>query len=334
VVCRRGNDIPRNIQGLEAVKLLVSTDTSYVETLQNLQTEIPSLNWMANKEFDTEQLLEKVWKNELDCTVADSNIIAINRRYFPELVVAFDLSEPEPISWLLPKDAGDIQEKLNQWYLDIEQRGFLTEIIERYYGFVDLFDYVDIRKFQKRVEHRLPRYQEHFIQAAKQYKIHWTLLAAQSYQESHWRPKAKSPTGVRGMMMLTLPTAREMGVKSRLNARESIYGGARYLAKLRRRIPDSVIEPDRTWMALAAYNVGMGHIYDARSLTKELGKNPDRWSDLQETLPLLSQKQYYKKTKHGYARGSEPVSYVNRIRDFKDLLDQSMSVTPVRNDNP
>lgn len=330
VVCRRGNVIPKNIQELETVELLVSTDTSYVETLQNLQTEIPTLNWMASKEFDTEHLLEKVWKNELDCTIADSNIVAINRRYFPELLVAFDLSEPEPISWLLPKNAQDIQEKLDQWYLDIEQRGFLDETIERFFGFVELFDYVDIRKFQKRIKHRLPRYQDHFQKAALQYNLHWTLLAAQSYQESHWRPRAKSPTGVRGIMMLTLPTAREMGVKSRLNARENIYGGARYLAKLRRRIPESVNEPDRTWMALAAYNVGMGHIHDARSLTKQLGKNPDKWSDLQETLPLLSQKQYYKKTKYGYARGSEPVNYVKRIRDFKDLLDKSTSVTPVK----
>lgn len=325
VVCRRGNVIPRNKHDLAKVEILVSADTSYVETLQRLQSEIPILNWLATTEFDTEQLLEQVWKNELNCTIADSNIVAINRRYYPELLVAFDLSPPAPLSWLIPKDAFALQQQLHAWKEQMGQQGKIADAVERYYGYIELFDYVDNRKFQRRVKKRLPRYKQHFVTAAEKYNISWTLLAAQSYQESHWRPRAKSPTGVRGMMMLTLPTAKEMGVKSRLNARESIYGGARYFSKLLKRVPDSVAGPDRTWMALAAYNIGMGHIYDARTLAKQLGKNPDKWADLSDVLPLLAQKKYYKQLKYGYARGSEPVTYVTHIRDFKDLLDKQFS---------
>jgi membrane-bound lytic murein transglycosylase F len=125
-------------------------------------------------------------------------------------------------------------------------------------------------------------------------------------------------------MMLTLPTAREVGIKSRLDARQSIFGGAKYLANLRSRLPDEIAEPDRTWIALAAYNVGMGHVYDARRLARELGTNPDLWHDFREVLPLLSQKKYYKDLRYGYARGSEPVRYVQRIRNYHDMLLQTL----------
>ena len=141
-----------------------------------------------------------------------------------------------------------------------------------------------------------------------------------SYQESHWNPRARSFTGVRGMMMLTLRTAKELGVKNRLDPKQSIFGGAKYLAKLRKRMPDNIAEPDRTWMALAAYNVGYGHLTDARKLTKLDGGDSTRWMDVKDYLPRLSQKRYYKQTRHGYARGNEPVSYVQNIRRYFDVL--------------
>jgi membrane-bound lytic murein transglycosylase F len=163
-----------------------------------------------------------------------------------------------------------------------------------------------------------------FQAAGEKHQIDWTLLAAQAYQESHWDRRARSPTGVRGIMMLTLPTAREVGIKSRLDAQQSISGGAKYLANLRGRLPDEITEPDRTWIALAAYNVGMGHVYDARNLARELGINPDLWHDFRDVLPLLSQKKYYKNLRYGYARGSEPVRYVQRIRNYHDMLLQAL----------
>ena len=160
------------------------------------------------------------------------------------------------------------------------------------------------------------------IQAAEENGIRPGLLAAQSYQESHWNPKAKSPTGVRGIMMLTQPVAKSLGVKSRLDARSNIFAGARYHAKMKAMFDDSVAEPDRTWMALAAYNVGRGHFRDAQGLARKLDKNPNLWIDMKEVLPLLADKAYYKDLKYGYARGNEPVQYVTRIRDYDDILAQ------------
>ena len=213
-----------------------------------------------------------------------------------------------------------LQSELDDWFDDMQSSGELRRLLDKYYGFVEVFDYVDIRTFIRRIEKRLPKYEPLFRTAAGRHDMDWTLLAAQSYQESHWNPKARSPTGVRGMMMLTQNTARELGVKSRIDAKQSIEGGAKYLTRLRERLPESVTGPDRTWLALAAYNIGMGHLYDARQLARELGHDPDRWSELAQVLPLLAQKRYYRQLKHGYARGYEPVRYVAQIRNYHDIL--------------
>jgi len=327
VVCRRGADIPDSIEELVGVDLWVTAGASYVETLNKHKIRVPELSWQETSDFETENLLEKVWLKEIECAVADSNIVDINRRYYPELMIAFNLSEAENISWLMQKSASRLNEELMRWFDNLEKKGELASILNKHYGFVELFDYVDLSRFNRRIKKRLPRYTKDFKQAADEFVLPWSLLAAQSYQESHWRANAKSPTGVRGIMMLTLITAKEMGVKSRLNPQQSIKGGAKYLRSLIDRLPEEILEPDRTWIALAAYNVGMGHIYDARQLAREQEKDPNKWHDLETVLPLLSQKKYYKKLKYGYARGKEPVRYVQRIRNFQNILERELIVT-------
>lgn len=217
-----------------------------------------------------------------------------------------------------------LQQALDQWMSGFKESGGLNDLLERYYGHLDDFDYVDTRRFRNKIRTTLPKYSRWFRLAAKKHKLDWMLLSAVSYQESHWNPRAKSPTGVRGMMMLTLSTAGQLGVDSRLDPESNIYAGARYLAELRDRLPDSIKEPERTWMALAAYNMGYGHLDDVRILTRSLGKDPDRWVDVEAVLPLLSQRKYYKSLKHGYARGYEAVQYVTRIREYRDILRKYM----------
>jgi len=323
VVCRRGGVRPKKISDLTKIKLGVPAKSSYVEQLKELQKKYPELNWHESPDFDTETLLEKVWKRKLDCTIADSNIVAINRRYFPELVVRFNIAQPEPLAWVLNKKSKGLRKTINSWFGRQKLSGQLSQTIDKYYGFIEVFDYVDNSIYQRAINKKLPKYKHLFKRYSRQYHLPWTLLAAQSYQESHWDPRAKSPTGVRGIMMLTLVTAKELRITNRLDPVQSIRGGAKYLSRLIKRIPKDVKEPDRTWFALAAYNIGMGHFYDARILAKRLGKNPSIWKDMADVFPLLSQKKYYKSLKHGYARGSEPVSYVNRIRDYQDILERN-----------
>ena len=177
-------------------------------------------------------------------------------------------------------------------------------------------------RFSHHIETRLPQYKHQLQGVARAYGISWTLLAAQAYQESRWDRHAVSPTGVRGIMMLTRNTASSLGIQNRLDPNKSIEGGARYFRMLEKRLPRHIRKPDRIWIALAAYNVGMGHIKDAQNLARRMGKNPDLWNDLKTVLPLLSEKKYHKTLRYGYARGREPVQYVNRIRAYHALLEQ------------
>jgi len=327
VVCRRGQgDLPTNVEELQEKTIQVIADSSYVERLQELKVSYPDLQWQEVEEIGTEQLLQRVWLKEIDCTVADSNIVSINRRYFPELKVTFALTGEQSLAWVVNPDWQHIIPEINEWLEVIEANGQLGAILEKYYGHVELFDYVDMRKFLFRIKQRLPKYRSLFEQYAKQHDFDWTLVAAQAYQESHWNRRAKSPTGVRGIMMLTLTTAKSVDVDNRLDAKQSIQGGVKYLARLINRIPERVKGENRLWYALAAYNVGMGHLMDAMKLAKKMGKDDTLWVDLKTVLPLLAQKKYYKKLKYGYARGSEPVRYVQRIRDYQQVLQQHLDL--------
>jgi membrane-bound lytic murein transglycosylase F len=324
VVGRRGGKRPKSIDDLSRVNLRVVAGSSYEERLLALKAQHPQLAWESDDSLDTEQLLEQVWNGDIDCTLSDDNIFQINRRYYPELVATMAATEPEALAWFLNRRADDLRKAIHEWFEDFSASGALQLLEEKYYGYVEIFDYVDTRKFVRRIDSRLPKYKSLFEEAAENYGLDWTLLAAQSYQESHWRPRAQSPTGVKGIMMLTLPAAEDVGVTNRLDPEQSVHGGARYLREIIDRLPEEIEEPDRTWIALAAYNVGMGHMYDARTLARRLGKNPNLWIDMQEVFPLLAHKQYYQTLNHGYARGSEPVRYVNRIRNYEDILKRSV----------
>lgn len=325
VVCRRDNVQPEKTEALIGLDIQVIAASSYAERLRALKESYPKLAWTETDQEDTERLLYDVWRRKIDCTVADSNIVAINRRYFPELIAPLNLAKAESLGWMMSYDRGDLQDAIEDWYDDYRESGQLAQLQEKYYGFFEVFDYVDIRKYIRRIDTRFPKYRTYFKQAAAKHHLPYTLLAAQGYQESQWRANASSPTGVRGIMMLTQPTARAMGVTNRLDPKQSIFGGAKYLARIKGRLPDEIEDPDRTWLALAAYNVGYAHLQDAQQLAQEQGLNPYLWSDLNEILPLLSDKRYYTKLKYGYARGIEPVRYVQRIREYRLVLENELN---------
>lgn len=325
VICHRGmlgsGKFPRNIEDLAGLKIVVGESTSYAQTIQNLQADGYDINASLTAEYSTEELLEQVSKNEIECTIADSNIYALNLRYFTEMRVAFTVSVREQLAWTLAPDSKELEANMYSWLNSFNQSGALAQLKDHYYSYVMFFDYYNTKMFYKRIESRLPKYKEYFMKMADRYEVPWTLLAAMSYQESHWNPKAKSFTGVRGMMMLTLSTAKMLGIKNRLDAKQSIRGGTRHLKNLMGLIPEGIHGENHLKFALASYNVGLGHILDARKLAVKMGYDENSWKDLKEVLPLLSQKKYYKTLKYGYARGSEPVKYVESIYNFRDILE-------------
>lgn len=328
VIYRRGGMRPKQIFDLAKGQLVVIADSSHAHQLRTIQgQQIPELTWSESPDFETVELLQMVATGEVDFTVIDSNEFEMLQAYYPNLAIAFDLTGAQPLAWAFPQSRDDsLFRAAESFFRNAQTNGLLSEVRERFYGHLDQLNYVGAKRFQKQTDKKLAKYDDLFQQAADRHNLDWRLLAAMSYQESHWNPRAKSFTGVRGMMMLTRRTAKELGVRNRLDPKQSIDGGAAYLVKLRKRLPKEIREPDRTWMALAAYNVGYGHLTDARKLTKTDGGDNTRWMDVKDYLPLLSQKRYYKQTRHGYARGSEPVTYVQNIRRYFDVL--------VWNDNP
>lgn len=324
VIYRRNGPSPDSIPDLIDMDIAVIKQSSYIERLKSLKTRLPELTWKISENLSTEELMQQVAAGSLDATVADANIVAINQRYYPELRVAFPISETQRLAWILNDNVDGLQEALESWLHDYHESGQLAILKQRYYGHTTIFDYVDLRAFHRRIQSRLPRYEDLFHSAARQYQLSWSLLAAQAYQESHWRPDARSPTGVRGMMMLTRITAKSLGVTNRLDPEQSIMGGAEYLHQMISRLPDVIPENEKIRFALAAYNVGMGHLRDARKLAERLRRNPNRWGEMKDVLPLLAHREYYTTLQYGYARGTEPVRYVRRVLNYRDILENEI----------
>ncbi|AIF98087.1 MAG TPA: membrane-bound lytic murein transglycosylase MltF [Alteromonas australica] len=317
LVFQAGTSRPRDMAELDAPVVTV-TGSSQAQLLTSLSDDAaPTL--ITTEDSDSEELLQKVAEGELDYTLADSNRLALQRRRYPNLAVAMTIEDSMPMAWALDRSQDDsIKAAMVEYFGTVHQSGWFTVLEDKYFGHIRTFDYVDSRAFNKSAETTLKRYKSMFQQYAGD--LDWRLLAAMSYQESHWKPDAVSRTGVRGLMMLTMDTANDWDVEDRTDPEQSIRGGARYFASLLSRIPARIGNPDRTWMAMAAYNIGMGHLEDARVLTERQGGNPDLWVDVKQRLPQLKQKKYYRTTNYGYARGDEALQYVDNIRRYYDSL--------------
>ena len=312
---------PASLKDLIGKRISVVAGSSYAERLKETKQQFPELTWSEATSQETEELLDKVAANTLDAVIADSNIVDVAQNFYPTIGVAFEFGKPEQLAWAFPKNADPyLYEQSQLFFKKIQQDGTLKRLIDRYYGHVKRLDRPDIEGFLNKMHSTLPRFLHLFQQAQEITGVDWRLIAALGYQESHWDPLATSPTGVRGLMMLTGDTADRMGVDNRLDPKQSITAGAEYLLDMKDMIPARISEPDRTWLALAAYNVGYGHLEDARILAQRQKLSSDIWTDLKKTLPLLSKFEHHSTLKHGYARGGEPVIFVENIRTYYDIL--------------
>ena len=324
VVGRRGGISPNDIGDISNSSIWMTSSSARMETLNALKTENSGLSWQTLSDYSSEELLQMVWNRSLPLTMVESHTLAMNRRFYPELVVHFTLGQPKKLAWAMHPQNRGLQKEVARWFSRTDTKNTIRDLIDYYFSHLEDFDYVDLARYRRRIVERLPKFQPHFQEAAQQYGLDWQLVAAQAYQESHWNPRAKSFTGVRGIMMLTQETAKTLGLKNRLKAKESIFAGTQYLARLTQQIGEEVAEPDRTLMALAAYNLGFGHLQDARTLAERLGKPSNTWAGVRAVLPLLQKKKYYSTLQHGYARGNEAVQYVDRIRTYHKVLVMAM----------
>lgn len=314
---------PKKLGDLAGGTIAIPTGTSYAERLNDVGGSVPDLYWVEEQRMNSEALLERVADGTLDYTVADSHLVAMVQNYYPNLGVALDLGKQDELAWAFRKNGDDwLYQQAEKFFARIKKDGTLHRLLDRYYGHSERVHPTDVTGFLVKLKTVLPKYVDLFKKAEELTGIDWRLLAAISYQESHWNPFATSPTNVRGMMMLTEETADRMGVTNRLDPTQSIMAGARYMIVLKETVPERIAEPDRTWLALAAYNIGYAHLEDARKLAQRLKMNPDSWADVKKTLPLLTQEKYFTTVQYGYARGGAPVHFVESIRTYYRILEK------------
>lgn len=321
VVYRMGTDTPRRIQDLVGKKIALVAGSGHTPLLQRLKRKHSGLAWVILDNVWPEELLVRLREAEFDAVIINGVEFDPLRNAYPNLAVGFDLGDKQSIVWALPKNSPlSLRNALTRFIETARRDGTLRRIQERYFGHVKRLEVSDMRGILQRRPVRLPALRRHFHQAQMLTGIDWRLLAAIGYQESQWDSNAISPTGVRGLMMLTAETADRMNVNNRIDTYQSILGGARYFALLKDSLPARIAEPDRSWLALAAYNQGLGHLEDARRIAQARGGNPDSWADVKQALPYLSRGGYPHVMKYGYARGHEALEYTESIRNYYDML--------------
>lgn len=322
---------PKSLNELSGKRIVYISDPVLAALVKGLKAQYPAIDFSEQKTATSDELLSSVSDGTADYAIAYSNQIDIAEHYYPNISTAFDMGKSSSLAWAFPVDASpDLMQKVQDFFEGIEKDGTLARFADRYYGHIYRLEQNDIVSFLGKMDGRLEALKPYFEEASGLTGMDWRLLAALSYQESHWDEHATSPTGVRGVMMLTSDTADRLKVTDRLDPKQSIIAGARYLAMLKAQLPPSIKEPDRTWFALAAYNIGTAHLEDARVLAERLKRNPNSWVDLKDTLPLLSRSRYFSNLKHGFARGGEAVIMVANIRNYYDILEKYKApYTPV-----
>jgi len=319
IVCN--NDSPRHMDDVYTHLIAVATGSAQEAALRIVRDKYDELTWESRKGSSPIELLQEVAEANLECTIANEEQIASMRNHYPDLSSRLSLKSPSQMSWAISTD-GDVTllAEVDRFMDEIKQDNTLRHMIDRHYGHNERLGTVDTETFIAHAQSKLPHYRQWFEDAADLTGLDWRLIAALAYRESRWDPNATSFTNVRGMMMLTEDTADRMGVDNRLDAQTSIMAGARYLQLLKEQLPLRIPEEERLWLALAAYNQGMGHLEDARVIAIRSGLNPDVWSDVKRVMPLLSREEHYVNTKYGKARGGEAVIHVETVRLYHDML--------------
>jgi membrane-bound lytic murein transglycosylase F len=311
---------PTSWNDLDGESITYAEDSGFESEIATVRSAHPGIKWNPLPTPPAGGLVAQVSEGSIDYAIVGSLAAALERNIYLEFDVAFPVGGKREIAWAVPARFAALKQELDQFLAKVRKDGTLARLAERYVPDASSIQRIDAGALHDRVRTHLPRYRSLFHEAQEKTNIEWRLLAAISYQESKWDPEAQSDTGVRGLMQITEDTAKHLGINNLLDPAQNVLGAARYLRLLKDKLPAKIDEPDRTWLALAAFNIGFSHLEDARVLAQKLKLDPNRWRDIKKVLPLLALPEYYSQAKQGYARGGMPVAFVDRVRGYYDVL--------------
>ena len=321
---------PRRWADLDDATVAYPAHTGIDAPLAAGRASHPEVHWQPVDVASTDALISEVADGTISYAVVASSDAAAARNVYLDFDVAFPAGPRREFAWAVAPGYPELRDALDAFIARLQKDGTLGRLAERYFSDTRQVERIDAGVFQDRIRRTLPEWRGTFVEAQARSGIEWRLLAAIAYQESQWDPSATSETGVRGLMQLTEDTAHSLGVVDRLDPKAAAIGAAKYLADLKDKLPARIAEPDRTWLALAAFNIGIAHLEDARVLAQRQKLDPDLWSDVRKVLPLLAEPDYYITLKNGYARGGMPVAFVGRVRGYYDILLRTQSEQPPR----
>ncbi len=311
---------PKSMGELLPKRVVVSSRIFTHPRFEEFRNKHAGVTFEIDAGNDDETLMAAVGDDEVPYAIVEDDTFNASRHFHFDTQRAFSVQTPLQRVWLFSIDAQTLRDDADNFLQRLMREGQITRVLDRYFGFPQSRRAEDFEIFTERVGTLLPRYRKWFQEAQERHGIEWRLLAALSYQESHWEPNATSETGVRGIMQFTEDTAKRYNV-DRLDPYSSILGGARYLSDLKRdSLAARIVEPDKTWLALAAYNIGIGHVENARILTQRGKKNPDTWSDVRRSLLLLAKPDVAAQFKLGNCRCQMPIEFVESVRAYYDVL--------------
>lgn len=305
VVYKRGTKRPKNLRELGQQKVLASARYYGAEGFNVIN--------LVDDHRGEYQLLSAVANGTARFALSTNYRARNAKHYLPELNRGFVLPIKVDVVWVLPKQHDDsLISSLNDFLSEALANKLPTRLAKNYLALPTKLTTYDALSVHKKIESTLPMYEYEFRRAARRGGIDWHMLAALSYQESRWSNSARSPTGVRGIMQMTQQTAEHLGVDDRMDMHQSIEGAARYLKNLRARLPEKIKEPERTWFAVAAYNIGFKHVLNGYRKAREQGLDRTKWKTISDLLPTLYDKPF--------AKGVQAKNYVERVQVFTDIL--------------
>jgi len=319
IIANRSNRSVRKLIDLSGKEITVRKGSAAIGHLKALMHDNFTFSIVEIENISTENLISMVNRNIVELTIADDNIMSMIGQHYPDIKTTSKITTGDQIGWVLHPYSFKLKARMDTFLNEIRENGVYDRIYEKYHDKPRHLNVADIVTFHSKLNENLPIYRKIIKEKAAIFGFDWRLVAAQIYQESHFNPNANSHANANGIMQLMKRTADSYGIKDIFDPAQNISAGLSHLKKLYEHF-DNASGKDRMNISLAAYNVGQGHILDARNLARRKKLDPNKWESLEETLPLLSKRKYFKDSLYGYCRGKEPVEYVNNINSYYDII--------------